>query len=63
MAKSSKITAFPGVMGLGVLSSTAHGSTVRAKAVAVFHDFHTFAVLDVLAGVPSMAYGATGPTG
>lgn len=30
--------------------------------MAVSHDFHTFTVLGVSAGVPSLAYGAKGPT-
>ena len=53
---------FPGVLGLGVLSSIAHGFTLRVRAMAVSHDFHTFTVLGVSARVPSLAYGATGPT-
>ena len=30
--------------------------------MAVAGDFYTFMVLDVSAGVPSLAYGATGPS-
>ena len=52
-----------GVMGLGVPGSIAHGSEVRVGTVAVPHDFHSFTALDVSAGVPSVAFGATGPTG
>ena len=51
------------MMGLGVLSSLAHCSTVRVGTVPVSRDCHTFMVLSVSAGVPNLTYGTTGPTG
>ena len=51
------------MMGLSVLSNIACWSMVRVGTVS--HDFHTFVVLAVSTwvGVPSLAFGATGPTG
>ena len=51
------------IAGLGNLSSTAWSSTVRVRAVAISHYFHTFTVLGVSSGFHSLAYGATGPIG
>lgn len=53
--------ASPGMMELGVLSGTAHWSTMRAGAMAVSYNFQK--VLSVRARIPSLACGATGPTG
>ena len=57
--KFQEITCFPGVMGLGVFSRTAHWFMVKVRAVALSCDF---TVLDVFAGVPLYACGVTGPT-
>lgn len=38
-----------------------HSQQWRAGATAVSRHFHTFFVLGALPGVPSLAYGATGP--
>lgn len=56
---------FPGVMGLGVPSSIAHCSMVRAQwlSAATSIPLHTFMVLDVSTGVPGLVYGVTGPIG
>lgn len=39
------------------------GSMVRVRAMAISQDFCIFTELITLAGVPNLAYGATGPTG
>lgn len=50
---------FPGLRGLGVLSSLACWPTIRARAMAVSHNVHTFTVLTVSARIPSQADGET----
>lgn len=56
-------TAFARCQELGVLSGRAQWSLVKVRAMTVSCDFHIFMVLVVLAGNPSLAYGATGCTG
>lgn len=46
------------MMELGVLSSNAHWSAVRIRAMAVSWEFHTFMVLGASASVLNLEYGA-----
>ena len=61
--KFQKLMPLPGMVGFGILSSVALWSSLGIGALAVSHDFYAFTVLGVSVGVPSPAYGATGPNG
>lgn len=60
--KLQELIPFPGAAGSVVPAAQRVDPRLRAGAMTVSCRVHTFLVLRALAGVPSLAYGATGPT-